>query len=424
MRWLALFGGAPAVATALWCLYQSSYSAKVCWTLSLLILIVWFSGAELVREGVLRAVQTLGNLLLALREGDYSLRARNPNKEDDLGLALWAANDLGQTLLKERTSALEAGALLNKVMEEIDVAVFAFGGSSLRLINRAGEQLLGKGHGELGSRLSECMEGPSVRTMQLPSGPFEVRRSHFRLDGKPHVLLVLSDLRRALRQEERQSFQRLVRVLGHEINNSLAPIQSISDSLLKIADKGDPGAADDLRAGLLVIGRRAESLGRFLQAYTRWARLPPPKFKALSVRGWISQVVGLEDRFPVTMLPGPEVSILGDPDQLEQLLINLIHNAVDAVFGSHKQPQALSVTVSHKQEGAFLEVVVDDMGPGLPDTANLFVPFFTTKPHGSGIGLVISRQIAEAHGGDLELRNRPSGNGSGCSALLRLPLRI
>jgi signal transduction histidine kinase len=272
---------------------------------------------------------------------------------------------------------------------------------------------------ELG--LAECLQGEQARTvaMTFPGGlgRWGMRRSGFRQGGLPHQLLVLTDLSRALRDEEREAWQRLVRVLGHELNNSLAPIKSIAGSLETLVNREAPRAdwAEDMRRGLAIISTRAESLSRFMEAYARLARLPPPQRQPVRVAEWVRRVAGLETRFQIEIQPGPDVTIPADRDQLDQLLINLVRNAVDASLETGGQ-----VKIGWSKTPAYLEVAIEDEGPGLSNTTNLFVPFFTTKPKGSGIGLVLSRQIAEAHGGSLSLENR--SNGQGCIARLCLPL--
>jgi two-component system, NtrC family, nitrogen regulation sensor histidine kinase NtrY len=337
-------------------------------------------------------------------------------------------NALIGMLREQRLGALETTALLRTVMEEINLAVFAFDDrQTLRLVNRAGEKLLaqpserllGRTAGELD--LIECLQGEPARTFQaaFPGGVgrWGMRRTTFRQGGLPHQLLVMADLSQALREEERQAWQRLLRVLGHELNNSLAPIKSISASLVELFQR-EPLAddwLDDARHGLAVITSRADALSRFMEAYSRLARLPPPKLQPTSIAPLIRRVVSLETRLTVLLVPGPELSVMADPDQLEQLLINLQKNAADAAIQTHGD-----VHIGWNSSGGTLEIWVEDEGPGLSNTTNLFVPFFTTKPGGSGIGLVLSRQIAEAHGGTLTLENRPGG--AGCMARFLLPI--
>jgi len=425
---IALLAGLPGSVIALIILWSGDYTVKVQWTLTVLILGLWLGLAIVLRERVVFPLQTISNLLAALREGDYSIRGHGAREEDALGEVMREVNALGDTLRGQRLSALEATTLLRKVMAAIDVAVFAFDGEHrLRLVNRAGERLLnrtagqltGAGAEELG--LEAFLAGEPTRTVEMAfpeaAGRWEVRRRAFRESGLTHQLLVFSDLSRALREEERQAWQRLIRVLGHELNNSLAPIKSMAGSLesLILREPRPPDWRQDVLGGLGVIASRAEALSRFMGAYARLARLPKPQPRPLEVGLWIQRVAGLETRLAVTVTPGPEVTIQADGDQLEQLLINLVRNAADAALETGG-----GVTIGWQKYSSSLEVWVQDEGPGLPNTANLFVPFFTTKREGSGIGLVLSRQIAEAHGGTLVLQNRTTGEG--CEARLRLPL--
>jgi two-component system, NtrC family, nitrogen regulation sensor histidine kinase NtrY len=426
---LALGAGLPALVLAGVLLFHSDLAPRTQWTLGALVASAWLAFASSAREAVTRPLQTLSNLLGALREEDFSFRARVGRRDDPLGQALSEVNALAQTLREQRLGALEATALLRKVMEEIDVAVFAFDASStLQLTNRAGERLLGApaerlvGLGADSLALAAFLTGeaPRIAEASFPgaSGRFDLRRGTFRQRGKPMQLLVLADVSRALRDEERQAWQRLIRVIGHELNNSLAPIRSVAGSLEALVVR-EPRPADweeDLRRGLGVIAARAEALRRFMDAYAQLARLPAPNRRKVEIGPLVRRVAGLETRVPVTVDGGNAVTVEADPDQVEQLLINLTKNGAEAAAGTDGGVR-LSWSLVEKPAPA-LEIRVDDDGPGLPPSANLFVPFFTTKPGGSGIGLVLCRQIAEAHGGTLSVANRPQG---GCCATLRLP---
>jgi nitrogen fixation/metabolism regulation signal transduction histidine kinase len=425
---LTLLSGLPGSGVALLYLWFGDHEAKVQWTLTLFIVALWLGFAAAVRRRVVFPLQTLANLLQASREGDFSLRARRSVREDVLSEVMREVNILSETLMEQRLGAVEATALLQRVVEAIEVAIFTFdGGGRLRLVNPAGERLLaqpaerllGSSAAQLG--LAEFLAGEAGRTVQrtFPGGEgrWGVRRSGFREGGLHHDLLVIANLSRALREEERQAWKRLIRVLGHELNNSLAPIKSMAATLVGLLRRR-PLAADwqeDMERGLSVIAQRSESLSRFMAAYSRLARLPPPKEAPVAVGPLLRRVAALESRLAVALEPGPELTIRADGDQLEQLLINLVRNAVDAAGETGGR-----VSIGWTRQGPELEVKVEDEGPGLPDTGNLFVPFFTTKPSGTGIGLVLSRQIAEAHGGSLTLRNRRPG--PGCEARLRLPL--
>ncbi|HVG44675.1 MAG TPA: ATP-binding protein [Longimicrobium sp.] len=426
---LSLLTGLPGFVLGMALLWSSALSPGVRWALTLATAALWIGFAAALRRRVMYPLQMLANQLGAMGAGDFTVRARGAGSDDALGLTLLEANALSQTLREQRMGAMEATALLRKVMEEIDVAVFAFDeGARLRLVNRAGERLLGAprerllglGAAEVG--LAFALEGETPRTLDhaFPGGGgrWQIRRDPFRQGGLRHRLLVISDLSRALREEERQAWQRLIRVLSHEINNSLAPIQSIAGTLQDLAarEPPPPDLRDDVRRGVGVIGSRARALARFMAEYARLARLPPPTLARMDVGEWVRQTAGLETRLPVRVVPGAPTEIDADRDQLEQLLINLVRNATDAALETGG-----GVRVGWGRHGETLEVWVEDDGPGLSETANLFVPFFTTKPNGTGIGLVLSRQIAENLGGTLTLQNRPDARG--CIARLALPAR-
>ena len=424
---LTLLAGLPGSAVALALLWGGGYTGKVQWTLTVLIVCGWLGFAMAVREHVVFPLMTVSSLLGALREGDFSVRGRSPRPDDALGEVMRELNTLSRTLREQRLGAMEATTLLRAVMREIGVAVFAFDEHrQLRLLNRAGERLLaapeerllGKTAEDL--RLAACLEGPSQSTFQgaFPGGAgrWGVRRTRIREGGLPLELVVISDLTKALAEQELQAWQRLVRVLGHELNNSLTPIKSIAGSLdtLLARETLPEDWRDDMRRGLGVITARSDSLSRFIGAYARLAKLPRPHLQPVEIGAVVRRAASFETRVPVEVEAGPEVSLQGDPDQLEQVLINLLRNAADASLDSRRP-----VRIGWRRDGAMLEAWVADEGPGLAGTANLFVPFFTTKPGGSGIGLVLSRQIAEGHGGALTLENR--ADGAGCIARLRLP---
>ena len=426
---LALGAGLPGAATALYILWTEPYTPKVQWTLSVIIIGTLVGLASTVRTRVVVPLQTLSNLLAALREDDFSIRGRTANPEDPLGAALLEINALAETLHEQRLGAVEATALLRTVMEQIDVAVFAFDpGQRLRIVNRTGERLMGKSMDHMLGRTAEELsltdwfgDAPRVVDISPPGGGpgrWEVRRTTFRLGGLPHDLLVLSDVSRPLREQERQAWQRLIRVIGHELGNSLGPIKSIAGSLDTLLQRNPPPEdwREDMQRGLQVIASRTDSLSRFTGASARLARLPNPKLAPLVLKPLIQRVAAFDARVPIVVKPGPDMTIDADADQLEQLLINLLRNAADACL----EVGGGSVTVSWRRTRENLEIAVEDDGPGLANTSNLFVPFFTTKQGGSGIGLVLCRQIAEGHGGTLVLENR--GDTRGCRAKLTLPM--
>jgi len=424
----ALLVAAPALLALFAVFWKANLSRSVALTVGALVAIATVLLALELRRRAVYPLRTMSNLLEALREGDYSLRGSNTRRDDAIGEVIIEINALAQTLREQRLAVEEKSALLVKVIAALDIAVLAFDAQArLRLLNPAGERLLGarfavlQGHSADALGLADWLTlgEPKMVERVFPggNGRWEVRRATFREDGRPHDLLVVTDLSRTLRDEERLAWQRLLRVLGHELNNSLAPIRSMAATLAKLLAREPLGGdwREDAGSALQVIGDRAEALARFMARYTALARLPPPKPRKFAFADLLRRVAQLEQRLGVQLEDGPELDVEADPDQLEQALINLLKNAVDASL-----PLGGEVSLRWSIEPGALQVEIVDSGAGLPPSENLFVPFFTTKPGGSGIGLVLARQIFEAHGGTLTLENRSDTRG--CVARGTLPL--
>jgi len=425
---LALAGPLPAVALALWFIWTRHLPPVLVATASLAVLALWLGAAWMVRLKAAHPWRTMSAMLESVRLGDYSVRARAHSGSDSMSEALVELNRLGDALRDRRLEALEVNALLAKILEEIDVAIFAFDEKSrLRLVNPTAARLLAEPAKALRGRtaddlgLKELLDAPPAavieRAFRGAAGRWAVHHTTFRESGQPNDLLVLSDLTRELREEELLAWQRLVRVLGHELNNSLTPIQSIAQSLDTLVREPDlPGDwRDDMLQGLSVIASRSDSLARFVSSYARLARLPAPACRSFAFAPVAERIVRMFPPERVTLLPGPPVQLNADPDQIEQALINLLRNAMDAVSATGG-----NVRMDWVATPQWVNIHVEDDGTGLMNPANLFVPFFTTRPGGSGVGLVLCRKIAEAHGGSIKLENRASGNG--CLATLQLPL--
>ncbi len=378
-------------------------------------------------ESFVRPLQTLSNVVASMREGDFSFRARGAGASDAFAELAGEVNALADLLQKQRVRSLEATALLGRILEVMHAPLFAFDRHDvLQLVNIAGSQLLGRTRArcfgypaaELG--LYELLQSAdqTIHSFSGKSTRWLLRKTTFRQEGAPHTLLLLADVSLPLQEEEQAAWKRLIRVLGHELSNSLAPIKSIAGSLLARVDamESDPDAVRDFRRGLGVVESRADALHRFVQSYRLLAQLPPPHLRSVTLGALLEQVVLLEQRLRVEIEAGPPVTLRADPDQLEQMFINLLANAVDATLANNSQ----SVRVGWRVEDSAALVTIEDRGLGIANTENLFVPFYTTKPKGSGVGLALAQQIARAHGGEIRLVNREGGDGARAS--VRLPI--
>lgn len=434
--WLWLMG-LPLLLLCWLLLWQRHAEATMQAIVLLVAVAGWALVVSLLAEQVTRPLQTLANVVAALREDDYSFRARGARRDDALGDLALEVNALASMLQSQRAGALEAMALVERVLNAMQSPVVAFDPEGrLKLLNPAGEQAFGlQAKNALGQsaaqlRLEHLLRSQDDELLSLEgaqqAGRWVVKRASFRLRGIPHTLLVLADVSAALREEERQAWERLIRVLGHEINNSLTPIKSIAASLrnrldgMRLKSAGYEDSNDFFR-GLEIIESRAESLNRFLQAYRQLMGLPSPRLAPVPIGALVDRVARLETRLSVTVRPGAEVTIVADADQLQQALINLVRNAVEAGLDPDSASAAPRVEMAWEIMGGEIIIAVLDNGPGLSNASNLFVPFYTTKPSGTGIGLVLSQQIAQAHRGYVQLANRTDGT-RGCRAELRLPL--
>ncbi len=416
-----------ALATAGLCL-----AAPVDWLLRVLLALVgallWAALGHAARESVSQPLRGLTTVVEALRSGDHSIRGRGARPGEPLGELVLEVNQLADAMRTEHLRALEVTALLEQLLRSVDVAVLALDGRGvLRLANPAAARLLGapvprllgRPAAELGL-LELVPREPGTRLMSSVAGHpgrWQVTHGTFREGGLAQHLLVVTDLRAALREEERAAWQRLLRVMGHEVKNSLAPIRSIAGTVRAMLARElpeGPRRADALE-GLQVIEERSASLDRFLAQYRRLAHLPPPRPIPTEIAPLLRRVAALAP-WPVGVRVDERLTAVLDADLVEQALVNLLRNAVEAAG-----PQG-SVELEAEAAGQSLRVRILDDGPGLPNPDNLFVPFFTTKPGGSGIGLVLSRQVAELHGGTVTLQERPGTRGAVAS--LEIPLRV
>jgi two-component system nitrogen regulation sensor histidine kinase NtrY len=388
-----------------------------------------------------RPVQRAANVLHALHAGDYSVRASTRDADATFGLVLHEVNALARTLHEHRQRRNEADALIYKVMNVTDVAMMSIDPhGAIELLNETAERMLAKANG----RVSEPLIGQSLHALgagallegaldavvrdPIPGvqGRYQLRRVPFRQGGRARTLISLSDLDRPLRAEEREASQRLIRVLSHEVNNSLAPIQTLVHAMARQVERIDlaPDARAVFEASLSTIGDRSAALQRFMNAYAQLARLPAPQLGPVGLAPLVGSVVALETRVQIDLVPAEPLTIPADRDLLSQALINLVQNAAEAVLqareeGLPMQEGTPEVRIEFRTTSDEVAVLVIDHGVGLAADANLFTPLFTTKKNGNGIGLVLARDIVEQHGGRLSLHNRDDGR-RGCLATVSL----
>jgi PAS domain S-box-containing protein len=424
MARVSMLGAIPAIALA--ALFVAGGGSRTEWLALSACAIAVIVAAQIVKRSVSHVLNTMANVVSAVHDGDFSVRGKSHRDHEDVAFAFNAINSLADVLREQRLSAFEATALLRKVIEAIDASIFAFDEDRrLRVVNPAGERLLGKHAERLMGRSAEELsidawlsgESPRKVIVDLPGGKgaWELRHGVFRQGGRAHTLVVVADVSRLLREEERQAWRNIIRVVSHEVNNSLAPIASIAQGLTTALERPAPPAVADLESGLGVISRRSASLKRFMENYGRLARLPAPELETIDVEAWLHRVARLEQRVPVRLRGTRNVIVEADEGLVEQALINLVQNAADASIAA-QTPIEIEWSLDERRE---LTILVMDNGPGIADSAALFVPFFTTKPAGTGIGLVLSREIIESHDGRLTLENRKDAKG--CVAKIVLP---
>jgi nitrogen fixation/metabolism regulation signal transduction histidine kinase len=372
-------------------------------------------------------LRSIDNLLEALETEDYSLRATDQYGTDELGSVYARVNKLAESMQYKRVAESELHFLLEKVIEQIDVAIVVFDSQlAISMLNPRCCELLAKSPAELvGTPLaeSEFTRLPWKDTLvdyEFPgaSGKWKITWQEYREQGRPGRILYISDLQTVLAEQELKTWKNLIRVIAHEVNNSLAPISSISQSLISLIEPANMPA--EWRAKVVsvleVIGQRSESLKTFISQYAQIARLPEPNMTEVSLQSLFKKATSMFEgqQFEIKGL-ADSTPAYGDALQLEQLLINILKNAVES-----QQGKAGTIEIEVGSTSKFLILTIRDEGMGISNPENLFTPFYTTKDGGSGVGLTLCRQILAMHGGDISLRNRADTQGA--EATIRLPL--
>jgi len=400
--------------------------------LSLLIIFV----VMISKQRAEQQIRTLSNIIESMIDGDYSLRGRLQHNQAFQELLI-LVNDLAETLSQHKIEAKESRLLLEKIMQQMDAMVLAVNeqGFIVMANDSAQKLLIGKDHDSknlqeirlielmLGKTISQASAGIIEFDHKQLSGEHFLFKECFLSEGKQHHLYLITSAERLLIEKERKAWQSILRVLSHEMNNSLTPISSISQAMKqKLQNENKPLNRSSLSDGVNIIQERADSLSSFIASYGQLSHLPQPNKSQFELNNLLIQLGKLFDdcqlQWPTqsTVRTNP-IIITADKSQLEQVIINILKNAREAMAQCPKKV----IEVSYLQDKKYLHLVISDQGMGIANKENLFVPFYSTKPQGSGIGLTLCRQILFNHGGLIKLTNRKDTTGA--QAIISLPLQ-
>lgn len=427
---LSLVSSIPLLLLLLWVMIYAHVSIWLTLLVALIggLLVIYTSYR--IHQKSAYQFRSLSNLLEAMIQGDYSLRARSDESNSALDELVVSINGLAQRLSSQRTESVESQLLLSTVIEHIDVAIVALNeANNIRFLNPAAKNLLQLGQEDSNATLLEQLSvvqsfsSGHHQVVELSlgrqQGRFNVHVEEFRESGLQHKLLFITDVRTLLRSEERKAWQSLVRVISHEINNSLSPIASISQTLKRLLSQKENNVSEnkkDLIEGLTIITERANSLSQFVDSYKQLAKLPEPNKQTTSILELLEKIKLLFKNQKIIIDPKADIQLFIDPVQFEQVFINIFKNAIESM--SQVNTQGV-VNVKWNAKGSFFKLNIYDEGCGIGNLDNIFVPFYSTKKHGSGIGLVLCRQIIEAHGGSLVITNRIDAQG--CCVSIEVP---
>ncbi|MFA6228861.1 MAG: ATP-binding protein [Rhodanobacter sp.] len=405
--------GAAAVAAPVKSLHVGMYGALGLGFVLLLLVAVWL--AARVMAPVSRLLRALEGAVASYRDGDFSFSIAI-DRRDELGELIRMHNALGQTLREQRQHLVQRELLLDTVVQNTPVALVltdavgrvAYANIASRHLFNAGRSLSGLDFSELladaPEALRRAVEGgeDALLSVEMDGSEetFHLSQRAFRLQGRPHRLQLFRRMTRELSRQEVATWKRVIRVISHELNNSLAPISSLAHSGAELARRGDVERLPNVFA---TIGERARHLHGFIAGYASFAKLPTPQSKPVA---WGPFLEGLALHCKYRMAtPVPERPGHFDAAQIEQVLINLIKNAHES-GGSDEE-----VTLSLLETGRELRIEVADRGPGMSEAvlAQALLPFYSTKRSGTGLGLALAREISEAHGGRILLANREGG---------------
>jgi nitrogen fixation/metabolism regulation signal transduction histidine kinase len=375
--------------------------------------------------------RALGGTVASYQDGDYSF-GLHWRHNDELGDLVEAHNDLGKVLREQRLDLIQRELLLDSMVQNTPVAMLLVAErGAIVFANLAARQLLNQGRKLEGHSLQEVLASTAsslreaidrggdglftvARNGEVEEGEdedetYHLARRNFSLNGRRHELLLLRHLTVELRRQEVQTWKKVIRVISHELNNSLAPVTSLTNSGTELLRRGQTARLPEI---LLTIAERTRHLEGFIAGYARFAKMPAPRKEATS---WQHFIPSLQSQIAFSLIGDlPEKSAHIDVAQMEQALINLLKNAHE----SGSAPDHVCLSVRHVQDSILIEV--SDRGTGMTETimSNALVPFYSTKRSGTGLGLALAREIIEAHGGRITINNREGG---GLTVTLILP---
>ncbi len=415
---LILLTAIPCITAMAVALVYAEVSGYLVAFLTCVFLLLIAYGVVAVRQNSDFQIRTLSNLIESMIDGDYSLRGRLQTNQAFQEL-FNLINQLSDTLARHKFEAKESRLLLEKVLEQMHAMVLATDQQGkIVMVNASATKYIFQGAKDvlhqilsatpLGTEISQAEPGIVKFSTEPLNGEYFLVKEPFLAQGQPHQLYFITNAERLLVEQERKAWQSLVRVLSHEMNNSMTPITAISQSMqTKLSDLSTAIDRQSLKEGVNIINERAKSLTSFIASYSQLSHLPKPNKISVELFQVLQVTAALFPKLTTEIADSCRLTLFVDKQQFEQVLINLFKNALEAMAG--QASALLAVSVSSDEFNTLISFT--DQGCGIANFDNLFVPFYSTKASGSGIGLALCRQIMFNHNGQICISNRQEAQG-------------